>query len=198
MDRHCGVTMHMLLDDPRVRFLMAGGSAALLNWLVRFPLGQFVPYPAAVLAALAIGMSYGFVIYRHWAFMSPGTRPLPVEIRDFLLVNAAGGAITFAVSLGSDWSLTHLRVSTNGAQAAAHALGIAAGAVVNYLGHKHITFRPERAAFSTDARVKPGHDERCAKSRHCERSAAIHGAPSREMDCFVARAPRNDGEAATN
>jgi hypothetical protein len=28
--------------------------------------------------------------------------------------------------------------------------------------------------------------------RHCERSEAIHGAASGEMDCFVASAPRND------
>src|SRR4051812_7736918 len=32
--------------------------------------------------------------------------------------------------------------------------------------------------------------------RHCERSEAIHARVRREMDCFVARAPRNDGETA--
>ena len=32
--------------------------------------------------------------------------------------------------------------------------------------------------------------------RHCERSEAIHLA-ARRMDCFVANAPRNDGEFAT-
>src|SRR5882724_4428482 len=34
------------------------------------------------------------------------------------------------------------------------------------------------------------------KSRHCERSEAIHRATSGGMDCFVARAPRNDGIAS--
>ena len=136
--------MRLLLGDTRVRFLLAGGSAALLNWLVRFPLGQMMPYPAAVLAALAIGMAYGFVVYRQWAFVSSGTRPLHVEIRDFLLVNAAGAAVTVAVAVGADWSLAHLSVPVGLSQAAAHALGIAAGALVNYLGHRHITFGPER------------------------------------------------------
>ena len=32
--------------------------------------------------------------------------------------------------------------------------------------------------------------------RHCERSEAIHRAAQRKMDCFVARAPRNDDESS--
>ncbi len=135
-------TKNALLDDPRIRFLLAGGSAALLNWLVRFPLSQVMPYPAAVLAALVVGMCYGFVIYRQWAFVSPGTRSLFAEIRDFLLVNAAGAAVTFAVAIAADWSLARLGIPRVISEAVAHALGIAAGALVNYLGHKHITFRP--------------------------------------------------------
>lgn len=144
MDGSDRLTARALLDDPRVRFLIAGGSAALLNWLVRFPLGQVMPYPAAVLAALAVGMAYGFVIYRHWAFGSSGTRPLLAEIRDFLLVNAGGAAVTLAVAVAADWCLTYLLVPAGLSEAAAHALGIAAGALVNYLGHRHITFRPQQ------------------------------------------------------
>src|SRR5207247_955578 len=33
-----------------------------------------------------------------------------------------------------------------------------------------------------------------ASPRHCERSEAIQQATKQELDCFVARAPRNDGE----
>src|SRR6185312_15618452 len=32
--------------------------------------------------------------------------------------------------------------------------------------------------------------------RHCERSEAIHFAACGDMDCFVAIAPRNDGDSA--
>jgi hypothetical protein len=32
--------------------------------------------------------------------------------------------------------------------------------------------------------------------RHCERSEAIQVCARGKMDCFVARAPRNDGETA--
>jgi len=32
--------------------------------------------------------------------------------------------------------------------------------------------------------------------RHCERSEAIHVCSRGQMDCFVAKAPRNDGDTA--
>ena len=97
--------------------------------------------PCALAIHLCIGMAYGFFIYRHWAFVSPGTRSLLAEIRDFLLVNAAGAAVTLVVAVGADWSLARLLVPHGISQAGGHALGIAVGALVNYLGHKHVTFR---------------------------------------------------------
>lgn len=133
--------MALLTSDPRVRFLIAGGSAALLNWLVRFPLSLVLPYAAAVLAALAIGMAYGFVIYRNWAFRSSGSRSVFVELRDFAVVNAAGAAVTVGVAVAVEAGVSLLPVAPVVAEGFAHAVGIACGAVVNYAGHKHITFR---------------------------------------------------------
>lgn len=130
-----------LLADTRVRFLIAGGSAALLNWLVRFPLSLVMSYGAAVLVALVIGMIYGFVIYRLWAFGSPGTRSILLEIRDFILVNAAGAACTIIVALIARAGLLAMDVPLIAAEGIAHAAGIACGAVVNYTGHRRVTFR---------------------------------------------------------
>jgi energy-coupling factor transport system substrate-specific component len=130
-----------LLADTRVRFLIAGGSAALLNWLVRFPLDLILPFWAAVAAALVVGMTYGFIIYRAWAFRAKTTRPLMVEIRDFLAVNAAGATVTLLLASATQFILTGFPIDSALADAAAHASGIAAGAVVNYAGHKHLTFR---------------------------------------------------------
>lgn len=115
--------MGRLIADQRMRFLMAGGSAALVNWLARFPLSLVFPYSVAVAAALAIGMVYGFIIYRQWAFGSDGKRSLLLEIRDFIAVNAAGGAVTIAVATAANWGLGRLQLSTVVAEAAAHAIG---------------------------------------------------------------------------
>jgi hypothetical protein len=46
---------------------------------------------------------------------------------------------------------------------------------------------------NVDARHKAGHDD--FRNRHCERSEAIYLSSRGGMDCFVARAPRNDVEA---
>src|SRR3977135_1033834 len=126
-------------DRPEGRFLIAGGIAALVNWLVRFPVELVLPYFAALLVATCIGMTCGFVLYRAWVF--PGsTRPLRQQIRDFIIVNLTGQATMLAVATLLRPLLISVGVGAVLAGAAAHALGIAVGAVVNYLGPRHVTF----------------------------------------------------------
>ena len=127
------------LDRPEARFLVAGGIAALVNWLVRFPVELVLPYFAALLVATCIGMTCGFLLYRAWVF--PGsTRPLAGQVRDFILVNLTGQATMLGVAALVRQLLIAAGVGTLVAGASAHALGIAVGAVVNYLGHRHVTF----------------------------------------------------------
>ena len=121
------------------RFLVAGCIAALVNWLARFPVELFLPYIAALLVATAIGMTCGFLLYRAWVF--PGSaRPLAQQAGDFVLVNLGGQAAMLAVAALTRELMLLAQVETLVAGAAAHALGIAVGAVVNYLGHRDITF----------------------------------------------------------
>ena len=131
------------LDRPEARFLIAGGIAALVNWLVRFPVELVLPYFAALLVATCIGMTCGFLLYRAWVF--PGsTRPLAGQVRDFILVNLTGQATMLGVAALARQLLISLEVGSLVAGASAHALGIAVGAVVNYLGHRHVTFTGAR------------------------------------------------------
>jgi putative flippase GtrA len=126
-------------DRPEGRFLVAGGIAALVNWLVRFPVELILPYFAALIVATCVGMTCGFLLYRAWVF--PGsTRPLAGQIRDFVLVNLTGQATMLGVAALVRQLLISVEVGTLVAGASAHALGIAVGAVVNYLGHRHVTF----------------------------------------------------------
>jgi len=128
-----------LLDRPQGRFVVAGGIAALVNWLVRFPIELAVPYFAALLLATSMGMACGFVLYRSWVF--PGsTRSLAGQIRDFILVNLTGQAMMLAIATIARQLLLAVQVGPLIAGAAAHTLGIAVGAIVNYLGHRHLTF----------------------------------------------------------
>lgn len=132
--------MKSILADERVRFLLAGGSAALLNWLVRFPLSMIMPYAAAVTAATAIGMVAGFFLYKNLVFQAP-SRSLWLQIRDFIGVNIVAGIVTVlaavVLSRGPWWPEAYVHL----APGASHLAGIGIGAVVNFFGHKLFTFR---------------------------------------------------------
>lgn len=126
--------------DPRFRFIVAGTLASLVNWLVRFPLDFVMPYAAAVILATAVGMVCGFLLYRAWVF--PGSdRPMIVQVRDFVLVNLAGMVVMVAVAIVLRALLLSVDAHEAVAAAAAHAAGIGVGAVANFIGHRHITFR---------------------------------------------------------
>lgn len=126
--------------DTRVRFLIAGSFATAINWLIRFPLNLVMPFAAAVTLATLTHMMVAFVLYRLWVF--PGSKRGTVQqVRDFILVNAVGMTVTVAVSVGLCECLVSAELAESIAAAAAHILGIAAGAVATYLGHGRLTFR---------------------------------------------------------
>ncbi|WP_332718907.1 GtrA family protein [Pelagibacterium mangrovi] len=133
-----------------VRFLLLGGLAAAINWLVRFPLSMLMPFPAAVFVAYLIGMSAGFTLYRTYVFPN-SAQPVAVQAGLFLTVNAVGAVVVMGVSIGLLDHLLPLIGSWLLPEAIAHGTGIAVGAVVNFLGHKYLSFRvasarhPDRA-----------------------------------------------------
>lgn len=128
-----------LLPAGAPRFLVAGGLASLVNWLVRFPLSLVLPFGTAVGAAYAVGMLVGFVLYRSWVF--PGsTLPLAAQIGRFVLVNAAGLAVVVMGAKGLVAVLMTGGLPGGPAEAAAHAGAIVLGALVNFAGHRALTF----------------------------------------------------------
>lgn len=123
-----------------MRFLLLGGTAAAINWIVRFPLSLFMPFPAAVFVAYLIGMSAGFTLYRAYVF--PGSSlPLGIQIGLFLAVNLVGAVVVMGVSIILlEWLLPVLGWSLV-PEAIAHGSAIAVGAGINFVGHKYLTFR---------------------------------------------------------
>lgn len=137
-----GTVLPRLRGLPRpARFLLAGGTAAAVNWLVRFPLSTVMPFVPAVLLAAAIGMLVGFVLYRHVVFTG-STRPLMHQLRDFLVVNLATMVVVALLSAGLLSLALRLDIALGAAEAGAHALAIGFGAVLNYAGHSLATFAP--------------------------------------------------------
>ena len=132
------VVRHVPEGAPR--FLVAGGLSSLLNWLVRFPLSLLMPFQMAVGLAYGVGMVLGFALYRSWVF--PGSNlPLSSQIPRFVAVNAAGLVTVMAASsalvtvIGRS-GLMPLSV----AEGMSHATAIVLGAVINFIGHRAISF----------------------------------------------------------
>lgn len=121
-----------------VKYILAGGLAAAVNWLVRFPLSTVMQFLPAVILAFAIGMFVGFAMYRTFVF--PGSaRPTHLQIRDFIAVNL----VTLAIVASAAMELRNLLepyMTAFSAEAVAHASAIAIGAALNYLGHSVFTF----------------------------------------------------------
>ena len=133
--------MRLLKGLPQsVRFLIAGSLAALITWVVRFPLSSFMPFPLAVAIATMIGMVFSFVTYKHFVF--PGSaRALGNQLRDFILINIVGMTIQTGVAvLFNSTILPALGVVTH-SEAIAHAIAIGVGAVSNFHGHRYLSFR---------------------------------------------------------
>ncbi|MBD8907488.1 sugar translocase [Methylorubrum zatmanii] len=125
-----------------VRFLIAGGSAAAINWLARIPLSLILPFEAALVAAYAVGMVAGFWLYRVFVFRGAARGSLRGQLPLFLAVNACGVGVVLAVSTLAVAALGGLLpgLGPTVAEKLGHGLGVGAGAVANYLGHRLLTF----------------------------------------------------------
>ena len=133
-------TVRRRLGAPEGRFLVAGTAAALINWLVRFPFELVMPFAAAVLAALAVGMVAGFLLYDRWVF--PGsTSPLRLKVRNFVVVNLLSQAMMFMTAIGVRELALLAGVVPLLAGAGAHLLGIVVGALFSFFGHRSLTFQ---------------------------------------------------------
>lgn len=137
--------IHWILKSQVFRFLLLGGLAAAINWLVRFPLSMFLPFSWAILGAYMIGMTAGFTLYRAYVF--PGSdRPLGPQIAIFLAVNLMGAVIVWSVAMALVEQVFPATGYSFMPLATGHGIAIGVGAAANFLGHKFLTFRISKGA----------------------------------------------------
>ena len=127
-------------DIQFVRYLAAGGLAALANYGSRFLFSIWASFEIAVVMAYLVGMCTGFLLMRRYAFEGR-TRPAAAQAVSFVAVNMLAVVQTILVSS----ALVRLVFPAIGvhdhAEALAHAAGVAVPAVTSYFGHKLLTFR---------------------------------------------------------
>lgn len=129
-----------MLNRKTIMFLFCGGLAALINWLARIGLSQFMGFEAALVLAYGIGMTAGFILYRNLVW--PGVRTsVARQVTGFIAVNAVSGVFVIVSAILMVRVAETFLPPSGLIEAAAHAIAIALGAVANYIGHGRLTFR---------------------------------------------------------
>lgn len=131
-----------LLNRQFLAFLVAGGVAALANFGSRIALGQVMPYVPSIVVAYCIGMATAFALNRLFVFTRAGGG-LSRQAFWFVLVNLAAVAQTVLISLLLARWLFPLVGMDFHPETLAHAVGVVVPVLTSYLGHKHLSFRPD-------------------------------------------------------
>jgi len=128
-----------------VRFLIAGGLAAAVNWSSRFVFSLFLPYEGAVALAYTCGMATGFFAMRRWVFHA-STGPIRRQAITYVVVNMLGLAQTLVCSSVFARYLLPAVGIDRFAEPLAHAIGIVVPVFTSFIGHKRATFAQRPAA----------------------------------------------------
>ncbi len=120
-------------------FVVAGGIAAIVNFLSRMVFNLVFGYATSIILAYIAGMITAFLINRHAVF-APSGKGMHVEAVWFTLVNLLAVAQTLAISL----LLVYMVFPRIGIEAysreIAHAIGIVVPVITSYFGHRYWTF----------------------------------------------------------
>jgi energy-coupling factor transport system substrate-specific component len=134
-NRHAGTLMNRQI----FRFLVMGGLAAAINWLVRFPLSALMPFEGAVFVAYLIGMTAGLVLCWRYVFVD-SDRSKTAQTLYFLAVNALSAVLVTILASLSVKLLSPLPVALWVREGLGHGLAIGIGIVFNFLGQRTVTF----------------------------------------------------------
>jgi len=131
----------LFLSRQFMLFLLVGGSAAVVNFLVRFVFDDFMSYGLAVICSYITGMILAFVLMRFFVF-GITEKGLKKEFLLFVSVNIFAIFLTWGVSV----SLAEYVFPTVSFEwyryEIAHIFGIMIPAISSYFGHKKFTFKP--------------------------------------------------------
>jgi putative flippase GtrA len=122
-----------------LKFLAAGGFAALVNMGSRYVLNGFMRFEVAVVVAYLAGFITAYVLSRLFVF-DPSGRSRRSEVRRFAIVNVFSLGVVWVVSVGLARVVFPAVGFTWHADDIAHVVGVLAPAVTSYFGHRFYTF----------------------------------------------------------
>lgn len=123
-----------------IRFVLAGGTAALANFLSRIMLSFYLDYVPSIVFAYLIGMTTAYLICRAWVFEASSNTAIQ-QIGYFTLVNVFAVLQTVVISLiFANYifsSIDDLQLR----ETMGHFIGICVPVFTSFLGHKYMTFK---------------------------------------------------------
>ena len=123
-----------------IKFLVAGGIAAIANFGSRILLSYWLAYIPSIVIAFCIGLVSAFALNRAFVFVA-ASNTLRNQAWWFTIVNLAALVQTLvsSVALGK-YALPALGISVH-AETIAHGIGVLVPVVTSYLGHKQFSFK---------------------------------------------------------
>ena len=128
-----------------MRFLLVGGFSAAVNFFSRIGYSQFMTFRLAIVVAYVTGMVTAYILMRWLVFDASGKHPAR-EFYYFTLVNLVAIVQVWLVSVGlAEYLFPHIGMSFY-PQELAHFFGICVPVVSSFVGHKYLSFGPDRDA----------------------------------------------------
>jgi putative flippase GtrA len=134
------MTVKPLSENLFLKFLLASGIAAAVNFFSRMGLGLWMSYSYSIVVAYLFGIITAFILCRCFIF-TPKENSSLQQILYFCLVNVVAIAITLVVSLVLYRYVLTFVADQFLREEIAHFIGVCAPAVSSYFGHKHFSFR---------------------------------------------------------
>lgn len=123
-----------------LKFVVAGGVAAVVNFGSRILLSRWMAYVPAIVVAYCIGMLTAFIINKLFVFQEGGGK-LHHQASWFVAVNIAAVLQTVVISVAfAEYLFPYVGMAWH-REAVAHAIGLAVPVFTSYVGHKYLTFR---------------------------------------------------------
>jgi putative flippase GtrA len=129
------------LASPQfLKFLLAGGVAAVVNFGSRIVFNHWMPFSTAIVVAYIAGMITAFVLTKLFVF-TESERPTWQSAVFFTLVNVVAVLQTWAVSVALAYYVLPWLGITWHPKEIAHFVGVVVPVFTSYIGHKKLTFK---------------------------------------------------------
>ena len=123
-----------------LRFIIAGGFAALANILSRILFSFFFPFKLSILLSFFIGLSSCFILMRKYVFVFKKNLLIRQIVR-FFFINLFNLIQTFLITLGLKYLLEFILSDVGIIELFAHVLGVTFPIFTSYFAHKYFTFQ---------------------------------------------------------